>query len=192
MVKVINSNINHSSLLKTKITAILLLIVLMAPVLSTYGWLQYKKYSIKKEVKRNIMAGLNEDNLTLLKFAKAESRSCLYWEHAGEFEYQNRMYDVVKKYVIKDSIYYLCWPDDDETQLNIKLKRLLASAFGDNPQKKEKQTRLYNFFKSINIVITENCKPHNPDFREQKYVDFRRIYVSTSLAPPTPPPQIIS
>jgi hypothetical protein len=111
--------------------------------------LQYQKKLIKKEVKRNMMDGLDKNELVVLTFALAEAKSQLKWEHSKEFEYKGQMYDIVETIFSGDSVTYLCWWDNEETQLNKQLSKLVSESLGNNPQNKENKKRLLSFFKSI-------------------------------------------
>ena len=89
----------------------------------------------------------------LIKFSKAEIKTKLHWKHAKEFEFNYQMYDIVEKQVSKDSIYYWCWWDFKETKLSKQLDNLLARVFQKDTQSKEKQNKIYTFYKSIYFLI---------------------------------------
>ena len=46
--------------------------MIIAPVIGTYSWLQYKKATVKKEVKKQLIAGKTKDELVLLIFTEEE------------------------------------------------------------------------------------------------------------------------
>lgn len=162
--------------------------MLIAPVLGTYGWLQYKKTSVKKEVKEQLIAGKNKEELTLLRFTRKEAQTKLDWEHAREFEYNNQMYDVVETKTKGDSIFYWCWLDQEETELNRKLKNLVAQILATDQQNKENQKRLINFFKSLYY----SCQPGWHALVNQTEPN-RDVYpfgwLSIAFPPPVPPPK---
>ncbi|HMR42371.1 MAG TPA: hypothetical protein PKC40_00990, partial [Saprospiraceae bacterium] len=105
---------------------ILLLFVFVTPAFLTFGWLQYQRILVKKQVKRHIMAGLDREDLILLKFTAAEAQAKLRWEHAREFEYEGQMFDVVEREIRGDTSFYWCWWDSEETALNKELSALAA------------------------------------------------------------------
>lgn len=103
---------------KSITAGLLLCCVFVDPVIASFTWLYYQKAIIKREVKRQIIAGIDEDDLVLLKFSKEEAKTKLRWEHSKEFEYNRQMYDVVKTMTLGGMVYYWCWLDHEETKLN--------------------------------------------------------------------------
>src|SRR5690606_23325545 len=130
--------------------AISLLLVLFAPVMTIYLYLQFEKSAIRREIKWKMIAGMEEEELVLLKFTKEETQTKLRWEHSREFEYNGQMYDIVSKEVKGDSIFYRVWWDHEETKLNKSLKKLAADAFDQDEENRKTrlnfQTYLGSFF----------------------------------------------
>jgi hypothetical protein len=156
----------------------------------TYSWLQIRKSSVKHEIKAKIISGIDDDQLVLLKFHKEELKS-IRWEHSKEFEFKNEMYDVVKTESYGDSIFYLCWWDNEETKLNKQLSALVNIAFGKDPQRQEKHVKLYTLFKSLYVIeqfqweakgyfVCVNAIPKEPE-----------NLLHITFSPPVPPPQLI-
>nr|WKN38413.1 hypothetical protein K4G66_06825 [Tunicatimonas sp. TK19036] len=175
--------------MKSKISGIFLLICLGLPLLVTHTWLQHQKVTIRRQVKRRIIAGLHRDELVLLTFTKKEAQTLLRWEHAHEFEYRGQMYDIVESDVESDTLKYWCWSDDEETQLNQQLSKLLAIALGHSPQNKEKQKQLIQFYKSLYFLKASDWRiPSIPT--EQTFCLYYLTYSSISLNPPKPPPRL--
>jgi hypothetical protein len=172
---------------KAKITGILLLLCLIAPIASTFTWLQCKKVLVRKAVKRQIMAGIDKNELVLLKFTRKESQTKLRWEHAREFEYKEEMYDIVKTETRGDTIYYWCWWDRVETALNIQLRNLVIIALNNDPQNKENQLRLSNFLKSL-YPSPLFWQLLYGKFRTEQIFTYRFSYLSVDLPVPAPPP----
>ena len=174
--------------IRNKLTGLLLLFTFAAPLFIAYSAIQYKKILTKNEIKHRITAGINKEELTLLKFSVYEKETKLKWEHAEEFEYNRQMYDVVDSEIKGDSIYYWCLPDDEETELNEKLNRLVAKACGNDEKNNETQKRLYDFYKtlfhsSIDLYFsTGKCGSHNL-LRQNNNLS------SVTFPPPTPPPR---
>jgi hypothetical protein len=175
--------------LKQRIVSILLLIFLAAPFLGTYTWLHYQKRSVRKSIKRKIIAGLDKNELVLLRFTKQEEKKKLRWEHSKEFEFENQMYDVVETKTVGDTIYYWCWWDNEETALNIQLKNLVANALGTNSEKKEKQEHLLSYLKSLycSTVPPWSAWVFNPEHIGVGHI--ASCYISHGSPPNTPPPK---
>lgn len=144
---------------------------------------------VRKEIKRKIIKGLDKQELVLLKFSKNEAQTVLRWEHAKEFEFKCEMYDVVETKITNDSIHYWCWWDFEETSLNKKLFELTSLALNNNPQKKETQNQLIDFYKSLfcenfYTYSFEHKKPNNPIISNLQ-LNLDLIFYS----PPIPPPE---
>ena len=126
-----------------------LLIFLILPIQSSFVSIQFRKKMLRKEIKRKIIAGLNEDELVLLKFAEVDLLKKLKWKHSKEFEFNGEMYDIVTVKKTKDSIEYHCWWDSEESLLNRKLMALVGLNLADLPDNRELQFNLSNFYKTI-------------------------------------------
>lgn len=165
--------------------------MLVAPFAATYSWLQMQKKSVKSQVKKQIIAGIEEEELVHLAFTIDESKSILDWEHENEFEFQGLMYDIVKSEIRGDSIFYICWLDKVESRLNNKLNEILARNLGDNPQNRNKQKQLIDFYK---ILIYEELADINFNLFQafnSNYHEHFLIYKSIKFSPPNPPPQSV-
>ena len=121
--------------MKNYLVFILLLFCFGAPFYGTCFFLQHQKHVVKKEIKRQIIAGIDKKELVHLKFSGSELHAELYWEHEKEFEYAGEMYDVVEKITIGDTTHFWCWPDHQETGLNQKLRKLVNDNFKNDPNR---------------------------------------------------------
>src|SRR3972149_494693 len=165
-----------------------LLLCLILPALGTYSWLQFQKSLVRKEVKERMVAGLTKEELVLLKFTRAQSETELLWEHSREFEYKNAMYDVVETEVRGDSIFYWCWWDREESELNRRLENLIAQETGHNPQSREILRNLDNFSQVPYLPAPINRRI--PDFPGQTLPSEQSLSCSSlHPSPPVPPPE---
>lgn len=176
--------------MKSGLFGIFLFFCLVAPVATTFISLRFERKMVRKEVKRKIIAGLDNKDLVLIKLTRSEKKSQLRWKHAKEFEYKGQMYDIVEK-EFKDGItFYWCWWDFEETSLNKKLTRLAAHAFDNSVNKQQHEKKLSNFYHSLYF---EDCSTEiiwiNFLFREQLPTDQPEFYQNRSNSPPSPPPQ---
>jgi len=174
---------------KSIIISIFLFFCLVAPIAVTFTWLHSQKKQVRKEVKWKMIAGLDKEELVLLKFTKAESQTELCWKHSKEFEYSDQMYDIVDRDIMGDTIYYWCWWDHEETSLNKKLKELVAFALGNDTKSQDTQKRLANFLKSLFHSKTSSwelivCKT------EQETTPYILSYLSIFFPPAVSPPEI--
>ncbi len=106
----------------------------------------------RREVKKLMIAGLKDEQLTLLSFSIPEANKILKWKHDKEFQYQGQMYDVVKKEIRGDSIFYVCWWDHKETLLNKQLDQLVKINTGSSPHQ-EKQERALIFLRNLYCTL---------------------------------------
>lgn len=153
-------------------------------------WLKHELKVTKREVKRQIIAGLDDSELMNFKFSKSDAGICLKWKHSKEFEFNAEMYDVVKSIVKGDTIIYTCWWDNNETKLNKQLAHLMDDIIGSNRQNKENQKRLVSFYQKLFHENTLNIFGIHTINTTNLYCSFNNIIYSLSAtAPPVPPPE---
>lgn len=121
---------------------------LILPLAGMFVWLQWKKDAVKREVKASIQAGLQEEELVLLKFGPEELAE-LEWEDEGEFEFKRQMYDLVRMEQRGDSTFFWCWWDNEESRLEAQLHALIDQILGQDGPRREKQQQLDRYFKSF-------------------------------------------
>ena len=69
----------------------------------------------------------------------------LEWEHSREFEYNHKMYDIVKADTVGNLVTYICFPDKQETALNAKFRKHLNDFYANNADQENSNKRLNNF-----------------------------------------------
>ena len=172
--------------MKSRLSGILLLFCLIVPTFSSYLYLQIKEWQVKMEG-RSKTAGLGKEDLVLLKFSRFENLKELRWEHSKEFEYQGKMYDIKEVEMLGDSIFYWCYCDVEETELNKQLVALVTLASGNDPVTRMNQERLVHFFKAdyfvqkpLELLSAIELQKDTEFFQ----TDFYRSIVSPPLVPP--------
>jgi hypothetical protein len=180
---------NQVTALRNTITSLVLCCVLVDPVVVALTWLHYQKTSVKREVYRQILAGIDKDDLILLKFSIEEARTQLRWEHAHEFEYNRKMYDVVERQMLGDCVYYWCWPDHRETMLKMRLDELTAQTFGKDYRIRDYNERLLSLLMSLYGPVFFNWQGFTPAALNQPVGSWFDAYVSITIQPPSPPPE---
>jgi len=178
--------------LKKRLFAIAFLLVLFAPAATMFLYLHFEKASLKREIKWKMIAGMNKEELVLLKFSKNEIETKLRWEHSKEFEYEGQMYDVVSKETKGDTIYYRCWLDHEETALNKKLQQLVTQTFDKDKDKQRTQKQLNNYFQSFFCSKFFDWQATSLESFQKIYqpIAYKGNFSSIRLSPPTPPPQV--
>lgn len=169
----------------------MLLFIFATSAFVPYSWLQYQKKLVKKQVKRHIMAGLDRQDLVLLKFTEAEAQAKLRWEHAREFEYEGQMFDVVEREIRGDTLFYWCWWDSEETMLNKELSALAARVWRKDARHQQQQQRLTWFFESL--FCADILSWQMPVFRTGDALlgFWFSAYSFFNLPPPVPPPETL-
>jgi hypothetical protein len=173
-----------------KFSGILLLVCLTIPYLGTYSWFEFQKYMVKKEIKWQILRGMDLKDLALIKVNKSEVETKIRWIHSREFEYSGHMYDIVKREARGDTIYLYCFPDRAETKLNIQLTRLMAQAMSQHPQNTDHQKQLTDFFKTFfcNPLHGKSQNAFIIEGNPFQVVD-QHAFSLYSLPTPSPPPK---
>lgn len=170
-----------------RIVPIIFLLSLLTPVCITSSYLKHKKHQIKKQVKEQIIAGLDLDDLTLLTFTLEESDNLLRWEHSHEFEYDGFMYDIVEADTVENTVSYWCWKDHEESEINRHMKALAAETMSQNPQQKERQKNLIHFFQNLYVELPDYLVHASPTVNRD-FPPVSNNWTTIVLTPPSPPP----
>lgn len=141
-----------------RILSIFLLTTLLFPVFGTLFLFKYQQKMLRREIKAQIVAGLDEEDLVLFVFSEKE-KELLDWKHDKEFSFRGVMYDIVKQKNEHGNYYYWCWKDDKETTLHLKLEQLFANAYGKDSKNQQQKVQLNLFNKTLFIPVVENWKP---------------------------------
>ena len=177
--------------LKSIITVLISFNVLFDPTIGSLTWLHYKKIMVKKEVERQIKAGVDRDKLVLFKLSPEEARTKLRWLNAKEFEYNHQLYDVVEKMTVGDMVYYWCWDDREETELSNQLKELAAQALGTETKTIIDPTQLISSLRSLYGLCSFKREIPKPGLLCHHHYLFYCLYSSIPPQPPSPPPRFI-
>ena len=162
------------------------------PFILTYSYLHHQKKQIKREIKRQIISGLEKRDLVLLKFNAEELETQLKWEHSKEFEFKGEMYDIVSSEKKNDTTYFYCWWDNDETQLNKTLRELVLGFWGTNNDQKEKQNSLKHYAKNLfhsSTLAIELLAPFS--ISEKLFTKENQGFYLVSLDLEIPPPKMM-
>ncbi len=177
------------SLIKNMSVFLLLFCFLVDPIARNLTWLHYRKAVVKKEVQRQIDDGMDKSKLVVLQFSKEETKTELRWEHASEFEYNHKMYDIVEIKTVGDTVYYRCWYDHEETILNRQLEKLADQVLGNDPAFRIGVALLGSFTESMYCLFSFDHDVPVPELLKTQYGLFLYLFSQITLQPPTPPPQ---
>jgi hypothetical protein len=143
-----------------KLSAIILLFVLILPMSSTQMAFRYRQYKIRKEMRRMIRQGLPDEKLIplFIPFAWLQGENPEFEViHSKEFRYQNRMYDIVRAEPNAQGILYYCVEDHDENAAYAQLNIAVQKRMSGDPIHRKGQERLYHFFKTL--CVFANAEP---------------------------------
>ncbi|MCO6499884.1 MAG: hypothetical protein J5I47_05830 [Vicingus serpentipes] len=171
-----------------KLISILLLLCLILPFVGTVSWLNYQKKKIKRQIKHEIIAGIDKSELVQFTFTKTQVEEELNWRHSKEFEYNNSMYDIVEADTTNNTVTYWCWWDYKETKLNKQLSKLLAQFLGNDTQSKETKTRFAQFCQSLYYTKNIPWKVITKETNTSPIFAYTNTYISLHFPPTTPPP----
>jgi len=176
--------------MKRRITGVLLLFCLAAPIAAMFTFLHYQKKQVRKNVKHQIVAGLDRSELVLLKFTRDECESTLQWKHSKEFEFNGSMYDIVEAEVKDGKVHFWCWWDNKETKLNQQLDNLLVGAWNNDPAQRRNKEHLNQLYKSL-FIETHPISTQKPYVdQERAIIPYEFGFLTRAYPPPVPPPRI--
>jgi hypothetical protein len=174
-----------------KIAPILLIIVLLYNAIGYLIVFKGVQYSVKKEIKRKIKRSVPENELFLVKVTENDIDShrdgFKFVEEEKEFVYKNKMYDVVERKTINDTIYLKCINDIQEEELFASLDQQIKQTLENSIPVKQKSLHLVqNIIKDgvitnkININSSIITKVQFAEISESTYITFHVVL--------TPPP----
>lgn len=158
-------------------------------LLQTAGYLfvfKLQQHEIRQEIKRQIKAGVPDDELVLFKLA---NNARAPWSIPGrELRSHGAMYDVVRTEIHGDTTWYYCLSDEKETQLFAHLDEAVERDMNQNPARQQKLEQILQLFGPLYFS-------HHQDF---PFLDSaEEIKLATGCfglkiwidPPPTPPPE---
>ena len=168
--------------------SISLLICLILPFVGTVGWLNYQKKQIRRQVKHQIIEGIDKSELVQFIFTVTQTKEELDWKHSKEFEYKNNMYDIVEADTTNNIVTYWCWWDYKETKLNKQLTKLLVQFLGNDTQSKETKIRFAQFLQSLFHTKNIPWQALTKETNTKQTFAYIKAYTSLHFPPTTPPP----
>ena len=148
---------------------------------------------LKEIAEENISTGRLVNKVLILAFSKTdinEVLSELRFLDKKEFSYKGKMYDVIKKECVNDSIYFYCLPDADEDELNLAFNK----NFDGDEQNSDKNSPRQNLLKNI---LQDGVLSDNPilmrQFSKTNYFTHKSITALSNIYEVvTPPPVSLS
>lgn len=179
-------------LLLKNIVIIALLFSVSAPIIISFMSYNIQLKKIKKEVKNDLIFNTPRSELVNFEFDMNGSEfKSLRWEHQHEFEYNELMFDIVEGDTIGNMVYYLCFPDKQETALNKEFRELLNARYANDQPAHKRQWLISNFIKSL--YLPESF-PFFDEFNIEPIRAFKEYFFSYDaiyLESISPPPEFV-
>jgi len=100
-----------------KFISFILVIIFLFVSNGCYLFFKYLQHNIQQEVKHEIRAGLNENDLSIIVVLLNNEKKIEWIKKNKEFRYKSQMYDVVKTKIKNNKKYYYCRNDIKERDL---------------------------------------------------------------------------
>jgi hypothetical protein len=173
------------------ISAFILLLALIGPIVLTYSLLQIHRYEVKERIARDLYLTNHPNQVVRLTLSRYDVTHKVKWEHAREFEYKKQMYDILELSESKDSITYVCIHDEADTRIKNELSQLVNSALDKDATHKSHKQKIsiqmsVLFFQEAFVWTTV---PHNTLMT--KRCNYQTDSYQTTLSVAHPPPQNI-
>ena len=169
---------------------LLLLLAVMAPI--SFAFLSYhvQLKLIKREVKQQLIQETNKEDLVSLSFdMNSELFKSLHWEHDREFEFNQKMFDIVEVDTIGDTIHYLCFPDKQETALNLAFNKKLEDRYANDTPSKNRAHQMHSLIYGLYFIPQELDNQNYTAYTSCQYAAYHFSYQSIGLDLTAPPPQ---
>ena len=98
----------------------------------------------------------------------------LVWHEQDEFSYRGRLFDVVRQHSGRDSITYLCWPDQGEERLLASVAEHVRDYAHPNAETRKSAKKAFDFLFKLPFLppgpypvfglVGRRSAPHYPPF----------------------------
>ncbi len=106
--------------------------------------------SIRKKFKWNVLTNLPDSELSLIKVAKsleAFPNEIFIRKQSDEFQFMGEMYDILHQIDYKDTTYYYCFHDSEESEVIHRINKWMHDHFGNQKNQSQKGKILKDTFK---------------------------------------------
>jgi hypothetical protein len=169
---------------------ILLLVAIMAPLSFAFMSYRFQLKLIKREVKQQLIQETNRTDLVALSFdIYSPEFKGLRWEHDREFEFNEKMYDIVDADTSGHIIHFLCFPDKQETALNQLFNKKLEDRYANDQPAKNRANQMLALIYGLYFLEIEIDDQNYTNYITQQYACYEQNYQTVSLELPSPPPK---
>ncbi|PKP02308.1 MAG: hypothetical protein CVU11_12315 [Bacteroidetes bacterium HGW-Bacteroidetes-6] len=119
-----------------KITAILLVLMLLLNSVGYFFIFETARFWVQKDVKKQIKAGVPDSELSVISISETDilqgNLGFRWVKKNKEFVFQNQMYDVVRSDLFNGKYIFYCIHDEQETQLFANLNNMVQRELATN------------------------------------------------------------
>lgn len=155
------------------------------PLPCAYLALVVKKHFIKLEVLHEL-GKKDKSLLSFINLSKQEADTELEWEHPWEFKYKDFKYDVLEKSESKDSVFYSCWKDVEETKVDNQIACLINS----NPHQKENNKLVKEYLSKLYFHEDGMQVDLFFFYKKSLYCNTHNQYINPIVLVEFPPPKV--
>lgn len=169
-----------------------LLLAVASPIFIAFLSYNIQLKKIKFQVKHELIFNTPKSELVEFSFKyDSEDFKNLDWKHNREFEHNGLMFDIVEADSMENEVYYLCFPDKQETALNHEFKNLLNQRYAADDSSNKNQRLISNFIRSLFVpeIKQENVFDFEFTLKHQDY--YSQILHQVYLERLSPPPQFV-
>lgn len=171
-----------------KLIAYILLTGIILPGLLIFSFLNVEKQNLKEKNRGKSYTDISNKEMIIVQFSLHEVNKCIEWENDHEFEWNGNMYDVVRKEVKLDSIFYWCHLDKEETIINECLDELNRFLAGAESNTEEKQQILNKLFKKLYCADANEWTVYTELEIVSRFISHLTPLNKSEIKVPTPPP----
>ena len=172
-----------------KFISIIIITVLLFNAIGNLIVFESMRYTIKKEVKSDIISKTSDHNLITI-IVDTNTKKNIRFMDDDEFMYNGRMYDIVKQENKNDTTIYLCSNDTKEDELFANLNTEVKKNMDTNPVKQKTQQILTKI--SISLFYEEVNNDHPDTYSSYYYKTKTQNILTTDYDVLTPPPKVIN
>lgn len=139
------------------------------------------------------LAIANEENpveMVRLAFTEAQMKTDLRWEHDGEFEYKDQMYDIISREVKGDTTHFYAYWDKLESLVNSKLNELITLHFGGKSNQQDNSQLVVSLVKALYVQPSAQSTTFFQTLVSTQFLEIEMIYDPKSQGVDGPPPRI--
>ena len=141
----------------------LLLAVLLYNLVGVYPVAVWRQHEFRREAEARRHAALPAAALVRIAVGResAQARE-LVWHESNEFSLRGHLFDVVRQDARRDSVVYLCWPDQGEETLLANLgEHVREYAHPDNSTRKSAK-KLFDYLSKVQFLLPADEPGLNP------------------------------